>query len=262
MHSEKTVDSCFMLPVQRLKAGNVRDFWSDANEKFSSDFDGHFKLFGVQKVLTFLQTMPDERDYMVMYMQSRDSLDKTFKGLFTSDLPCSKYFSRKSLELTGVDLSKSVNIPKMELLMDWTESHELLEERQMLQMPWCFAAPVKTGKTQDLLKFTKDMTMSRLSDIVKLFRDHDIVRRVTYLQHTSQGDFIVGYMVASNPLDELIKSMGSCTHEICDMVRKADMEYIGINYSDPKNIPDLKLLFKWDDTVGVQTAEQLIAYTE
>ncbi len=262
VQTEKNVDSCFMLPVQHDRLGSLKNFWDDAAEKYSADIDGHLKLAGVQKAQVFLQTMPDERDYMVIYMQSRNSLERTLKGVFGSDLTCSRNLSGRFAEFTGLDLSKAENLPKLELLMDWSERREFLEERQMLQLPWCVAVPVNRGKTDDLRKLIDDVSRSRVGDVEKLLRDHDVLRALRYLQRTPQGDFMVGYVLSSSTFEGLAGSIASCTGELCGLVKQAAADYFGIDLSDPKSLPDLKLLFKWDETVGFQTAEQTIAYTE
>lgn len=261
MQTETTVDSCFMLPVQQQKLGSFRDFWDDANEKYSMDFDGHFKLNGVQKAMVFLQSMPDEREYMVMYLRSKEGFEKTFRGIFSSDLKCSKYLAARFADFTGIDLSRPENVPELERLIDWTEKREFLEERQMLQMPWCYAAPILPGKTEDLLKYSKEAA-SRRGEWEKLLRDHDVVRNLSCLQHTKQGDFIVKYVLASNTMEYLLKAFLACSHEMCSMAWNMSRELTGIDFSDPKNLPDVKLLFKWDEIMGFETADQLIAYTE
>ena len=258
----QTVDSCFMLPVLQHKAGNVRDFWDDVSEQYGSDTDGHFKLLGIEKALVFLQTIPGKGDFMVMYLRSRDNLDKTLKGLFSSDLKCSKYLAGQFKDFTGVDMSRSENLLKPQLLMSWMDNREYLEERNMLKMPWCFAMPIKPGKTDSALKFFNETMKPLMGDMEKLFRDHDIVSRLAFLQRTQQGDFIVNYMLASNALDELVMSLTTCSHELCSIIRKNCMDFTGLDFSDQKNLPNVNLLFKWDSMLGFQTAEQTIAYTE
>lgn len=261
VHKENIVSSCFMLPVMPLKAGKARDLFDDISEKYSADIEGQLKLFGVQKIMAFLQTMRDEREYLVMYMRSRESLDKTFRGLFGENLKCSKYLADRLKDITGLDLSKPENAPKLELLMDWGETREFLEERQMLKMPWGFTAPIKQGRTADMMKYF-NQAMPKRSEWEKLLREHDVVRNMVFLQHTQQGDFIVKFMVASNTLEDLMKAYLTCNHEMCNSARKFAKEITGIDFSDPKNMPEVKLLLKWDEQGGFETADQLIAYTE
>ena len=111
------------------------------------------------------------------------------------------------------------------------------------------------------MKYMKD-AMSRRSEWEKLLRDHDVVRNLAFIQHTSQGDYVVKYTVASSPLADLVTAFTSCSHEMCNTARSMAKELTGLDMTNQKNMPDLKLLFKWDDTVGFQTAEQSIAYTE
>lgn len=261
MQTETLVDSCFTLPVQQQKLGSVRDFWDDVSEKYSTDIDGHLKLCGIDRALVFLQSMPGDREYLVMYLKARSNLETTLKSCFSSDLPCSKYLARKFSDFTGIDLSRSENHPKIERLMDWRENREFIEERQMLQMPWCYAAPILPGKTSTVLQRVKEAP-SRRADWEKLLRDHDVIRNLACLQHTKQGDFLVKYTVASSTLDDLVKSFLTCSHDICSTARSFSKEITGIDYADEKNLPDVKLLFKWDSAAGFQTAEQTIAYTE
>jgi hypothetical protein len=89
-----------------------------------------------------------------------------------------------------------------------------------------------------------------------------VVRRLVYMQKAPDGDYIVQFLLASSPLDELIMQMTSCGHEICDVLKKGAMSFSGIDLSSQKNVPNVELLFKWDDRHGFETADQVIAYTE
>jgi hypothetical protein len=158
-------------------------------------------------------------------------------------------------------MTKPENTPRLELLMDWKETHEFIEERNMLRMPWGYTVPVKQGKTADLMKYVGQM-MPKRSEWEKLLREHDVIRDVTFLQHTKQGDFLVKYIVASNTLEDLTKAYMTCTHEMCGTARKFAKDITGIDFSDPKNMPEVRLVLKWDEKEGFETADQLIAYTE
>lgn len=261
MQCEGYVDSCFLLPVLPDKIGEARDFWDDAGERFGSEIEGHLKLFGVRNIMVFLETIPGKGDYLVTFMRSTDGLDRTIRGLFGSDIPCAKYFAAKFLDFTGIDLSKAGNAPKLEQMMDWRETHEFIEERNMLKMPWCATAPIMPGKTDEFRKYIKE-AMARRGDWEKMLRDHDVVRNLVFLQHTPQGDFIVKYTVISSPLDELLKAFLACDQEMCTAARRFVSDITGIDFGDPRNLPDLRLLFKWDEQRGFDTAEQVIAYTE
>ena len=40
------------------------------------------------------------------------------------------------------------------------------------------------------------------------------------------------------------------------------MKFSGIDYTKENNLPDLQLVFSWDDVQGFQTMAQEIAYTQ
>jgi len=182
--------------------------------------------------------------------------------MFTKGAKCSSKLKDHFMDFTGVDLSKKDNRPQLQLLMDWKDKNQYREEKDMLKMPWCFTAPILPGKTEDFLKLIKEVEKTRMADAENLLRHHDIIRSLTYLQRTPQGDFIVRHIVASNPLDDLIQSFMACNDKICLEARKLAKEFMGYDFANPKNQPHVELLFKWDESRGFETADQIIAYTE
>ncbi len=262
VHTDKTVDSCFILPILPHKLGNVRDFWDDLSEKYGGETDSHLKLNGVHRIIAFLQDIPEKGDFLVTFMQSRNSLEKTLHGLFASGMECSRYLTGQFIDFSGIDMSKEESFPRLELLDDWKETREYMEERGMITMPWCFALPLKEGKANDVLNFVREAKKSMAADIEGMLRHHDVLRRLAYLQRTQQGDFIVFHLLASNPLDELVLAMTSCSDKMCSLARNKIIEFTGIDLSDQKSLPKVELLFKWDESHGFETADQIIAYTE
>lgn len=262
VQTEKTADSCFILPILPHKIGNVRDFWDDVSEKFRGDTEDQLKGVGIKRLLVFLQAIPYKGDFMVIYMEPSDSLGKTLSEIFTTDVEFSKYLTDQFKDFTGIDMSKEENVPKLQLLMDWKDSHEYREEKNMLKQPWAFTMPLKQGETDNLLKLVGEVGRTRMGDVENMMRHHDIVRSLTYLQRSLQGDFIVRHILASNPLDDLIASFVACDQESCRSVRNLASKYFGVDVSDPNNMPHVELLFKWDESHGFETANQTIAYTE
>jgi hypothetical protein len=262
VQTEKTVDSCFMLPVLPHKIGNVRDFWDDVSEKFGSDAGDLLKGAGMKRMLAFLQTMPERGDFMIMFIQSTDNLAGTVRKMLGERAECSQYLKEQFKDFTGMDISSEENMPKLELLSDWADSCEYVEEKDMLKMAWCFAVPVKQGMTDELLKYAGESDWSTMGMMEKLLREHDIRRRMSYLQRTPQGDFIVVHLLASNPLDDIILDIASCDSDVCRALKHDMMRFIDVDLMEQKNLPNVNLLFKWDEARGFETAEQTIAYTE
>lgn len=262
MQTDKTVDSCFILPVLPHKIGNVRDFWDDASEKFRGDTEDRLRGVGIKRILAFLQVMPVEGDFMILFMQSADSLDKTLKEMFATDIEYSKYLKDQFIDFSGVDMSREENVPKLELLTDWTDTCQYFEEKNMLMKPWCYAVPIKQGKTDDAMNFFNELKWSRLGEIEAVLREQNVLRRLAFLQRSPQGDFIVQHILTSQSLDELLVNVTSCDAKICNFVKEGLKNFSGIDFSDQRNVPKVELLFKWDEKDGFKTAEQIIAYTE
>jgi len=127
-------------------------------------------------------------------------------------------------------------------------------------MPWCFAVPLKPGRAEEAVRILDKV--KAMPEAAKLMRDHDIIRSISYLQRAPQGDFIIRHILASAPLDDLIAGFVSCDHDTCRKARDVAKEITGLDYSDPRQQPRVELLFKWDESRGIETADQVIAYTE
>ncbi len=262
MDTEKTVDSCFIMPILPHKIGNARDLWDDVSEKFRSDTEDRLKDTGIKRLLVFLQTMPEKGDFMVFFMQSRDDLEKTLSRAFSGENEYSKYLTTNCKDITGMDMSKRENMPKIEKVFDWSDTHEYIEEKDMLLKPWSFALALLPGKVEEARSIFNEQKGPQRGEMEKFLRDQDVVRRISFLQRTSQGDFIIHHYLMSQYLDEFINKLASCGQEICDSVRKVSMSITGKDLTDVKNTPKVELLFKWDEKNGFKTAEQIIAYTE
>lgn len=260
MQTDKTVDSCFLLPILPHKLGNVRDFWDDASEKYREETEDQLKGVGIKRILAFLQAMPKKGDFLILFVQSADGLGQTLQQMFATDDEYSKYLAEQFLDFTGIDLAKEENVPDVERLFDWKDEKMYREEKDMLTMPWCFGMPLLPGRTEDVYRLI-EKSKSMMPEAEKVARDHNITRSLTFLQHTPMGDFILRHMVASSPLDDLISEFISCDNEICKKGREIAKDMTGLDLSDPNQQPHVELLFKWDEEHGFETAEQVMAYT-
>ena len=61
----------------------------------------------------------------------------------------------------------------------------------------CFALPVLAGRTEDARAFMRELDGSRKADFDKSERRIGIVKECWFLQHLSQGDILIGFMVRS-----------------------------------------------------------------
>jgi hypothetical protein len=195
-------------------------------------------------------------------VEPTDSLDRTLGEIFTTDVEFSKYLVDQFEDFAGVDMSKEESAPELQLLMDWKEPRQDIEEKDMLEQPWAFTMPLEQGQTEGFIRLTEEVVRTRTSDLERAFRHHDIVRSLAYVQRTPQGDFVVRHIMASKPLDDIIRDFVSCDGESCRNIRDKASKYFGVDISDPDNMPHVELLFKWDESHGFETAEQTIAYTE
>lgn len=72
----------------------------------------------ILRVLSFLQHRP-EGDYVVEYIGSTENAERIAERIMRSDQPAFKQMKEMMSRLSGVDLTKPENMPKLELLFDW-----------------------------------------------------------------------------------------------------------------------------------------------
>jgi hypothetical protein len=71
------------------------------------------------RVLSFLQHRP-EGDYIVEYIESAEDVEKMAEKIMKSDLPAIRLMRDAFMRFSGLDLMKPENMPKLELLFDWS----------------------------------------------------------------------------------------------------------------------------------------------
>jgi hypothetical protein len=74
------------------------------------------------KVLSFLQRRP-EGDYIVEYVGATENIDKVANKILRSDEPAFKNMRDAFIRFSGIDLTGAENMPKLELLFDWSADH-------------------------------------------------------------------------------------------------------------------------------------------
>ena len=169
----------------------------------------------------------------------------------------------KFKEISGIDRSSMLkNVQKIEKLYDWKDSKLFLEERDTLKMPWAWATPILAGKTEDVKQFWKTRREEHSKDAEDHFKSLNITMMQAYLQHLPQGDFLIQYMCATEQLDKVLLKCMSGDTKSSKFVKSEYMKFSGIDFTKEANLPDLQLIFSWNDVQGFQTTAQEIAYTQ
>jgi hypothetical protein len=250
------------MPILPHKIGNVKDLIDDMCETRRGDMEKHMRDLGVKKVLAFIQAMPSG-DFIVEYLETSDDIAKTMERSTGSDTPFQEYTQSWFKDISGIDRSSMMNeVQKTEKLYDWKDSKLYLEERDTLKMPWVWATPILPGKTEDVRRFWKTRTEDHAKDAEDHFKSLDIVRMQAFIQHLPQGDFLIQYMCATEQLDKVLLKCMSMDTKNSKFVKSEYSKFSGMDYTKESNLPDLQLVFSWDDAQGFQTVAQEIAYTQ
>ncbi len=252
---------CVITPILPHKIGDVKDLIDDMCEKRRGDMEQHMHQIGVKKVLAFIQSM-QAGDFIVEYLEMTDDLEKTMEKSASIDTTFQEY-ADKFKEISGIERSTMIkNAQKIEKLYDWNDSKLFLEERDTLKMPWAWATPILPGKTEDVKRFWNTRREEHSKDAEDHFKNLNVFRMQAYLQHLPQGDFLVQYMCASDQLDKVLVKCMSADSKSSKFVKSEYMKFSGIDFTKEANLPDLQLIFSWDDVQGFQTTAQEIAYTQ
>jgi hypothetical protein len=253
---------CVITPILPHKIGNVKDLVDDMCEKNRGDMEQYMRQIGIKKAMGFIQAM-QVGDFFVEYLEMSGDIKETMEKAESMKTPFLEYGREKFKEISGMERSEMLkNVQKTEKLYDWKDSKLFLEERDTLKMPWVWATPILPGKTEDVRRFWKTRREEHAKDAEEHFKNLDIVSMQAYLQHLPQGDFLVQYMCATEQLDKvMLKCMGADSKS-SKFARSEYMKFSGIDFTKEDNLPDLQLVFSWNDVQGFQTAAQEIAYTQ
>lgn len=253
---------CVIMPILPHKIGNIKDLVDDMCEKGGGDVEQYMRGIGVKKVLGFIQEMP-VGDFFVEYLEMTGDIKETMEKAERMKTPFLEYGREKFKEISGIERSSMLKeVQKIEKLYDWKDSKLFLEERDTLKMPWAWATPILPGKTEDVKRFWKTRREEHSKDAEEHFKNLNIVRMQAYLQHLPQGDFLVQYMCAADQLDKVLLKCMSGDTKSSKFVKSEYMKFSGIDFTKEDNLPDLQLVFSWDDVQGFQTVAQEIAYTQ
>lgn len=253
---------CIITPILPHKIGNVKDLIDDMCETRRGDMEKHMRDVGVKKVLAFVQAM-QVGDFFVEYLEMSDTIEKTMEKSAGIESPFVEQARDMFKDISGIERSAMMeDVKKIEKLYEWNDSKLYLEERDTLKMPWVWATPILKGKTEDVRRFWQTRRDEHSKDAEAHFRNLNISRMQAYLQHLPQGDFLVQYMCAAEQLDKVLVKCMSADTKSSKFVKSEYIKFSGIDYTKENNLPDLQLVFSWDDVQGFQTTAQEIAYTQ
>lgn len=263
MMTDKYNESCFMMHVFPGKLEDMRAYWDEANVGRAQHVNDHLKRTGIARLLAFMQGM-DRGDYMLMYINSRDSLDKSLSEITGYTEPYTLFTSAKFSEFTGFDFSKSGTAPDLEKLFDWQDSPDKMsgEDRAIQTKPSAFAIPILDGKVDDLRDYWKK-SRDKMDETTNHLRDLNVKKLLAFHQKIPDGDFLVMFMESiDNPQTVMYRAATQNTNR-SRFVWEGFKNFSGLNLSDDTTkLFNLELLFDWNENQGIQTVETNIAYTQ
>jgi hypothetical protein len=250
-----------MTPILPHKIGDVENFFDDLNDNRRGDAEQLFRSAGVKKAIAFKQGM-QAGDFLIRYYETSGDVNTVLAKVASGDTQFSSFIRDQYKEFSGMDFSKAKDQLKVEKLFDWKDEKKYMENLDIYKMPWAWATPIKSGMGDEVRRFWSERSSKHLKDAEDHFRNLNIVRMHAFLQSLPQGDFLVQYMCTSDQLDKvLIKCMTQDTPS-SQYVKSEYHKFSGIDYSNEDNLPNVQMLFDWDDSRGFQEVEQEIVYTE
>jgi hypothetical protein len=100
----------------------------------------------------------------------------------------------------------------------------------------CFALSLITGRTEDARSFMRELDGSRAGEFDKSERRIGIIKESWFLQHTPQGDLLIGYMESPDFAKAL--RMFAESRDAFDMWFKERMAYVtGVDLNNPPQGP-------------------------
>ncbi|WP_128567040.1 hypothetical protein [Methanocella paludicola] len=117
--TESRAYAVMLLPE---KAEEAKRFYARFREEWRMRQLEQYIENRVIKVLSFLQHRP-EGDYIVEYVETAGNIDEVAGKIMRSEEPVFKNMKETFARLTGIDLADPRNMPRVELLFDWSADH-------------------------------------------------------------------------------------------------------------------------------------------
>jgi hypothetical protein len=250
-----------MTPILPHKIGNVENFFDDINDNRRGDAEQLFRSAGMKKAIAFKQGM-QAGDFLIRYCESSEDINTTLTKVASGDTQFSSFIRDQYKDFSGIDFANAKDYLKVEKLFDWKDEKKYMDNLDIYKMPWAWATPIKQGMADEVRRFWSERSSKHLKDAEDHFRSLNIVRMHAFLQSLPQGDFLVQYMCTSEQLDKVLLKCMTQNTPSSQYVKSEYHKFSGIDYSKEENLPNVQMLFDWDDSRGFQEAEQEIVYTE
>ncbi|MCD1295089.1 hypothetical protein CUJ83_08770 [Methanocella sp. CWC-04] len=256
MGIDDTIESCFIFSILPGKTEKTKSFFREIRTEKAAEMDEYLRSTGYSRVLVFLQHMAIG-DYIVAYLASGSDIGKSFMECAGSSLPIARTLIREIHSLTGVDITRLANAPKIDMLFDWEDP---VKQTEMQSDRYVFAMDILPGRTIELKRYWDQRKSVEFDEVKDHLRYQTISKLLVFLQHRSDGDFLIQYLESMDDLAGVFQK-GTDPHIPRSHENvKEFLNFTGIDFSKPENIPDLELIFDWDSDRGLPGGGKLEAH--
>ncbi|HMK45832.1 MAG TPA: hypothetical protein VK436_04340 [Methanocella sp.] len=250
----KKFESGFMIPILPGKTDETRKFWEELSNARAHEIDEYARNVGQSRLLVYLQHLP-RGDFLVQYIQSDVDVATSFKRNLEQHSPIAKHIQRAFMDIARYDFTRPENAPNIEKIYEWS-AHEETGLGGQARKCFIFAFPLLSGKADEFWH-QFESRQSNQTIVEGKYRDQGILRLVEFLQdlqHRPGGLYAVSYLES---YDDLRTVFSRAPND----VRQFWLDTSGIDLANPRGLPDLELLFEWNDSSGIRTSEAQKAYT-
>ena len=246
-NQSKEKEYCFVAPILPDKVGDMRAFWKDVSTKNASALDNYMRSIGQDRLLEFQQNLPGGT-FLVTYVKETSGIGPTFKENRKLGTPIAKYVRDRFADFIGYDFTAPQNAPNVEKVWEWKDTNRTAPSKRQA----VFAIPVKPGKANDLKRFYGELSGPRKNEEAQHLRYQTISKIEAFLQHRTEGDYLVQYIESDEPLDVVMQRAVSAGTPIADYIRTQLADLTSVDLANPA--PNIQPLYDWSASKGVQAA--------
>lgn len=107
-----------------------------------------------------------------------------------------------------------------------------------------FAVPILPGKTEDLKRLAEEIKGPRRSEFEESQRRLGVTRENWYIQETPQGDTLVVYMEAANPVG-VLQGIAASQEPFERWFKEKVLEINGMDLNQPPPGPPAEVILEW-----------------
>lgn len=184
----------FAVPLKAGSSARLEDFATEVLGPRSAEHEEQMRRYRLTKQYGWVQQTPMGEMFIAYFAAEGDFLEVN-RRFAASSHPFDVWYKQQLGEILGQDFDQPLADGLVEVLWQGCAGSSQGAER-----PFASVVPVREGQTEALRRAAAELDGPRAGEVQEYFRRYSANGESWYLQHTPQGDFLIDYAEAEDPM--------------------------------------------------------------